>query len=371
MAIKTNISDMKIGDIIPCRCTVTTANTPAVFSELGTCITAEIPVTGTPTPDGLFYFRKVDKGLLIADRVVQTGISWDTLNSARYIQGIYINAIPVMTSNQSIHGVASASSSYYLPYMAFDRITGNINNHWETTGATTGWIQFKFPFSQGIQGYTIYPQVSRIERSPKTWNLLGSNDEIKWDMLDSRVNISMTNSGVQFFMLNNKKKYTCYRLDILENWGSSPLAIGEFELLSSYKIRSLAGGNAYLGTDGRQSLTDKGLGAWPVNNEWDRYIVNSDLGGKVTPGDDNVWHWNSTLVSSLCKDTPVNGFTMTAYNGMTYVVMDSSGRIRRGGCENTVNAVLWGASSNAQQEYMGFRPVLEYPEDPRCTNLWY
>ena len=37
------------------------------------------------TPDGNFYFIKVDKGLLIADRVVQTNISWETLNNNGFI----------------------------------------------------------------------------------------------------------------------------------------------------------------------------------------------------------------------------------------------------------------------------------------------
>jgi hypothetical protein len=356
---KSTIESMAIGDIIPCKYTAK-SGVAGTFSELGTCKAPDIPVTGSATPDGLFYFRKVDKGLLIADRVVQTGISWDALNAAKYIQGTYVNTVPVMSSNQSAHGVASASSSSYQPSMAFDRITDNIQNHWETTGATTGWLQFKFPFSQGIRGYTIYPQVSRTERSPKTWNLLGSNDEVTWDILDSRANISMTNSGVQFFMLNNTKKYTCYRLDVLENQGSSPLAIGEFELLSSYRIRSLAGGNAYLGTDGKASLTDKDLGGWPTNNEWDKYIVNSDLGGKVTPGDDAIWHWKDS-VSSWNIDTPIIGIGV------------SSKRVYRGDnvaadfnikSFNYYDSNLWGP-------YLGFRPVLEYPEDARCTNIWY
>jgi len=85
---KTTIEDMEIGDCIPCRYKAPVSGAVGEFSELGTCNAAEISKNGNvATPDGKFYFIKVDKGLLVADRVVQTDISWKTLNDAGLIDG--------------------------------------------------------------------------------------------------------------------------------------------------------------------------------------------------------------------------------------------------------------------------------------------
>ena len=47
----------------------------------------ELPVTPGTTAKGFFYLIKVDKGLLVADRMVQQQISWEALNKKNYIYG--------------------------------------------------------------------------------------------------------------------------------------------------------------------------------------------------------------------------------------------------------------------------------------------
>jgi hypothetical protein len=82
----TSLSSMGIGDYISCRYTAT-SGVAGSFSELGTCEADEISVNGTATPDGKFNFMKVAKGTLVADRNLQTSVSWNTLNTAKYIEG--------------------------------------------------------------------------------------------------------------------------------------------------------------------------------------------------------------------------------------------------------------------------------------------
>lgn len=84
--LRTNISDMQISDYIVCNYTAS-SGTVGTFSNFGGTVGTEIPITGTATPNGSFYFVKVAKGLLLADRIVQSGVSWDTLNAAKVIQG--------------------------------------------------------------------------------------------------------------------------------------------------------------------------------------------------------------------------------------------------------------------------------------------
>jgi len=88
--LRTKIEDMQIGDYIVCDYTAS-SGIAGTFSNFGGTEGTEIPVTGSVTPNGTFYFIIVAKsnngGLLVADRVIQHSISWDKLNSNKLIQG--------------------------------------------------------------------------------------------------------------------------------------------------------------------------------------------------------------------------------------------------------------------------------------------
>jgi WD40 repeat protein len=114
------------------------------------------------------------------------------------------------------------------------------------------------------------------------------------------------------------------------------------------------------------STTDKGLGAYPEINEWDKYIVNSDLDGKIVKGDDNVWHWNNGI-TTCCKETSINNAIFS--NGTSA----NTTRIIRGKCSGYstyINSSLIITTSTVST-LAGFRPVLEYLEtDSKATDLF-
>jgi hypothetical protein len=373
MAVKTTVENMAISDIIPCRCRVATANTPAVLSELGTCILPEIPVTGTATPDGLFYFRKADKGLLIADRVVQTGISWDVLNSAKYIQG---KLIPDISQKPLISQAISANIFEDV------EVTSNVGVGWKTFNSTT--VMYSYP-SSGVGTSVITKFTSGkilnqiiltnssytgdgIAGPVSSFKLYGSFNGVDYVELLSKSGIPNVIQSYSY-SFDNTVAYPYYKFNVLGIYGDyAYFRLAYYDrgdlLASNGIIRSLTGGNSYLGSDGKASLTDKGLGAWPVNNEWDSYIVNSDLGGTITPGDDAVWHWG---LASWVQDTAING----TINIDGYAAINSSRFVRGSNAVfNELKGIAFGPSSSSGTSY-GFRPVLEYPEDPKCTNVWY
>ncbi|MFB4327348.1 hypothetical protein [Paenibacillus sp. CR_12] len=84
--LRTRIQDMQIGDYIYGYYDKSTSSWGA-----GQQKGVEFPVTGMPASTfdtGFFYYVKVYTGLLVADRIVQSTQSWDTLNgSSRVIQG--------------------------------------------------------------------------------------------------------------------------------------------------------------------------------------------------------------------------------------------------------------------------------------------
>lgn len=89
-----SLNNIKLGDCIPCRYTATNGSV-GTFSEFGTCIKDEIPVSGTATPDGLFYYifdgyDNLGRMKLTPDRNLQHSISWDSINSVGMVFGCRI-----------------------------------------------------------------------------------------------------------------------------------------------------------------------------------------------------------------------------------------------------------------------------------------
>lgn len=85
----TTLKEMEIGDYIRCSYTASTANVAGYFTDLGSAVpgVTELPTTAAATANGYFYFLKVDKGLLVADRMVQSSISAQSLNAKNYLNG--------------------------------------------------------------------------------------------------------------------------------------------------------------------------------------------------------------------------------------------------------------------------------------------
>jgi hypothetical protein len=363
--LRTKISDMQIGDYIAAWYIATGDNI-----GLGTNGYSELPLTGVAASSGYggyFYWIKVAKGLLVADRVVVNTYSWDALNSAKLIQGKPWdtgNIIPAMTSNTSPSGVASASSELssngytYPAWKAFDKVDaptgGGGASVWASNGST-GWLAYDFGTPKVIKKYTLLPNGNPLGQAPKTWTFEGSNDGVNWTILDTQVNITNWQASTRkSFIIRNSTAYSKYRINISANNGDPYVSIAELEMMETAGIiRSLTGGVAYADANGNKAITDQGKGGWPVNNEWDKYIVNfpQELiqSGKTL---DDVFHFMN--IGTWTQDTPMAG--MTYWGGGT---TNSSHRVYRG--YYNVKTVSQQPSSFTGVQH-GFRPVFEYIE---------
>jgi hypothetical protein len=375
---RARVKDMQIGDYLSAAIGGATANglgSVRADVSFGDATNPnynfpEIPLTGLTgaagSTTGYFYFVKVNKGLLIADRVVQNGISWDVLNTGKVIQGLpwdLGNIIPTMTSNTTPSGVASASSSVnsdYGAWKAFDKIYNNGNSDvWMSAATAYGWLSYQFSSPVIIRKYTI-SNLSSVEsgayatRSPKDWTFEGSSDGVSWNILDSQQNqTGWTSAQKRAFTINKPNSYAYYRLNITANNGETYIAISEVEMMETAGIiRSLTGGVAYVDANGNEvlNLPSPQYGAWPINNEWDKYIVSSNLGGKITAGDNNVWHWNNQPYN-WTQDSPSISLDGSAAT--------STQRIVRGRTPLNNTGYL---ASNTVSAVCGFRPVFAYQE---------
>jgi hypothetical protein len=350
--LRTSISDMQVGDYIICGMNANTSGQAAQIGYAGsTGYSGEVALAGqSTTPSGQwysFYFIKADKGLLIADRVIQHTISWDTLNSAKYIQGGILtllggvngiirslgggcayadipslrDLVPKQTANTvSIIGTSSMGNHYYL---------------FDDTTSTEYISELNKPIGYDFGSPTLVKEVSftldNKNRAPKDWRVEGWNGT-SWVVLHSVTGdtsfAGITAMTKRNFPFNNSVSYSKYQVIITDVNADTYFAIRELELL-----------NPSTNPVVNASTTDYGQGAAPIDNEWDKYIVGM-FGGR-----DDVWHWSS--VSTWTQDTveirrlPAN-YRMIRGRGSSLFVGD--------------------ASSSTNSTVVGFRPAFQYEE---------
>jgi hypothetical protein len=338
MAIKTDITQMEVGDKIICEYIFRNGSI-GYFYSLGSGIKALLPSTPTYYGEGSFYFIMVDtdyKGrkILIADRSLQSGITWDEINRSGLVEGdgkeIKFSLVPSLTSNTSASstvGTAFASSdggSTFQAYRAFDgkSDTGCTSS----SGTFPQWLGFQFNTPQVVNSYSI--RLNTAGKGPKTWKFQGSSDGVVWVDLHEVVNDNGFIANIdKEFKFNNHEAFQQYRIYIHDKHDSSDSYVGitDFRLYNNngnikFKMRLLTGGTASGDTD----------------NEWDKYIVSSNLNGTITPGDDAVWNWRSPTWTST-RSTTTSGYS-----------------VYRGGS----SVSLWGTYNASTNTTPCFRPVL-------------
>ena len=383
---KYNIFDMNIGDCILCRYRSAFADSIGIPYHLGV-VDADtiIPDTGATITNGYFYFVKVAKGLLIADRVVQHSISWDKLhagtthNPGSFIDGKGMVITPNALVTASAYYVSP--TGYLLPEFIFDndKTKGWYINADALPVEGSHWVKVEFKTPVRVNKISI--SCNSIHASVKNFTLQASDNNASWVNLYSGINSAYNNSD-SIFAFENVESYKYYRILVIDSYssyGKTYCGISELKMFNdntdvvervSAYVRSISGGVAYADANGQKSLTDRNLGAWPINNEWDTYIANSDLDGKITPGDDNIWHRD--YVFSLCKETNLTATYVNYQNATTG--FNNTHRICRGYDKRTENG--WRGFtcvvSLTAFSFAGFRPVLEYVEaDAKASTLYY
>jgi len=359
--LKERIQDMEIGDFIRCGYTAL-SGAAGIFYGLGTDTEeAEIPLDGTASPDGYFYFIKVKEGLLIADRVLQYGVSWFTLNAAGYAHGASFNdsCIPPLISNSTpilnvaSNGITSASTIYseaYSPWKAFDGVDGSYG--WiGTNGQKQGWLEYAFQCPKIVTKYSLKAPTTSTTM-PRKWTFEGW-DEHGWSILDDQEHSGWLPLEERQYFIDNQKAFLKYRIVIEQNDGHANYSgIGELKMSSERliaKVRMLTGGIGYMRFDGYPTETDEGLGMFPLDNEWDLFLKNSRW-------QEDVWGiTGGAIESEWTSDTPFSGFTHPpagfANNG--------TGRTVRG--RNGSLTDYWSIVANyTAPSKIGFRPALEY-----------
>lgn len=230
---KSSLEEMEIGDIIPCRYTAPITGRVGFFSELGTCETDYInPQTSSATPDGKFYFIKVDDNKFIADRNVQHSISWNELNSNKIIEGSNCTyLVPILSSNTSNGMNVTSSSTYsssFEPFKLFTR-SGEDSRWVSETGTKNAIVTVEFPGKVFVNKISM-KAVNSPETtygtvcSPGNFKIEASDNGTSWVTLkEENLDVSYyeNNNYTYIGYLDDTTAYKMYRLNILSTAGDS------------------------------------------------------------------------------------------------------------------------------------------------------
>lgn len=334
----TDIKDLAVGKRIRCHY-VASSNVVGSFSGLGVETSDLIPASSSATPNGDFYwimFEDVNKKkVLVADRNVQSAISWDVLNTAGIASGSGVPATTIMKIINKTPYLTSATSSTYTVTSIGTALTGE--EVWRAFGvgfwgsyAGTGLIlDCISPIKYGQVKITCYYAANMAN----VIDVYGSNDNVNFSLIKTCQKSSWIDGEASTFVFDTPVTYRYYKvMKTSQVSGSNPARMNiEF----SYS-EELSGSNNYKFTlrlpIGGVSTTDK-------DNEWDKYIVNSSLNGMITAGDNAVWNWNGLYTWTS---------TTVSTSGNTY-------RMLRGYSSSNGTGALITSRTDASN---GFRPVL-------------
>lgn len=99
----------------------------------------------------------------------------------------------------------------------------------------SAWVGYQLPVPVKINAYSITSANDEEKRDPRSWTLDASVDGVNWDRIDARNDQKFLYRGAtQFYACNkNRKEYTYFKLDIIENNSANLLVqLAEWQLLN-------------------------------------------------------------------------------------------------------------------------------------------
>ncbi|MFF2889475.1 hypothetical protein [Paenibacillus sp. NPDC057967] len=364
-SLKSTVAEMKVGDFIRCGYRATGANTAGTFYRLGSeDIETELPILPSNVPYGFFYFVKVDEGILVADRPIQYGVTWLTLNAAKLVHGTLLKANdnPEMVSNTNPYGKASASSVYSATYDAYFAFNGKDEAYgWITaSGVKAAWLEYEFHKPTLIQKYSLRAPANYPTIMPRNWTF-EAWDGTSWVVLDTDSYTGWHTLEEREFVFPNMTKYKRYRINILTNDGhANYTGINELRLYKDpvrATVRLFNGGRCFVDADGYPTNANTGNGIYPTDNEWDKHLGKGEFVNPSTSNGEDVWRFSS-VDAEWAQDSVQPGFTSLGTG------FDASGNGRTvrgmGGYKDSYWSI---AGTYLSPSKIGYRPIVEYYHD--------
>ncbi|QCX37394.1 discoidin domain-containing protein [Aureibaculum algae] len=170
------------------------------------------------------------------------------------------------------------------------------------------YFQLNYTTATVVNKYTITSGNDAPNRDMKTWELLGSNDGINFDVLDTRTDQSWSGRNeVKEFNFDNSTAYTTYKINVLENNGSSLIQISEWrilrlELLNFDPIDVTGGATLTVSADHSNGAN---------SNEGSLKLIDGDVNTKMFLGG---WTSGWYVQQELTEEQIVTSYSITSGN---------------------------------------------------------
>lgn len=194
------------------------------------------------TPSGLTNIFPVEGLTLVTRQYPSVAITSHSMNvsGAPYGNGMHIvSASTQYSTTDETSWMAfdnNTTSNWTAGGQFYNSGTGTYNGYSYTTlsnGSTYAgeWIQINFPKAFAPKEYLIGTRFNDVNRGPKDFILLGSNNGVLWDTVDTQTNITGYVAHVnKTFVVPTSitNSYSMYRLCINKNNGSTWMGISSF-----------------------------------------------------------------------------------------------------------------------------------------------
>ncbi|MFL8632996.1 LamG-like jellyroll fold domain-containing protein [Clostridioides difficile] len=202
-----------------------------------------------------------------------------------------------LTSNETDEYTLNASGSLgdtIILYKAFNKSNINDSDCWHSGGEANPYIKISSKKEKIISnGFVLTNRNSNVyTQAPSSCIVYGSNDNENFEKIYESSSFPQNARAVSYHYFNSQVEYLHYKFSFT---GSiSYVAVGELEISKEYEYK-----------DSSSSLINKKQGGWPIENDWDKYIRNSDLKGNIIAGDNEIWNYHD--MTSLCKEKVITG----------------------------------------------------------------
>tara|TARA_R110000796_G_scaffold67449_6_gene154884 strand:- start:13774 stop:15666 length:1893 start_codon:yes stop_codon:yes gene_type:complete len=188
-------------------------------------------------------------------------------------------------------------------------VDGDNNTKFLTDGFPQDfYFQLDYALATVANKYTITSGNDAPDRDMKTWELVGSNDGVNWDVLDTRTDQSWADRNqVKEFNFDNDTAYTTYRINVIANNGSSLIQISEWRLLRL----ELLNFDPIDVTGGATLIVSADNGAGPTGNEGSLKLIDGDVNSKLFLGG---WTSGWYAQQELTETQIVTSYSITSGN---------------------------------------------------------
>ncbi|MGX9755900.1 LamG-like jellyroll fold domain-containing protein [Clostridioides difficile] len=202
-----------------------------------------------------------------------------------------------LKSNEGDDYILEQSSIYstgLLAYLAFNKTNIDSNDCWHSSSEPNPYIKVSSKKDK-ISAYGFRLTNRNCPASiqpPSSCIVYGSNDNTTFEKIYETSNLPSGNKATSYHYFNSQAEYLHYKFSFQHI--DLYVAVGELEIFKEYEYENSS-----------SSLINKNQGGWPIENDWDKYIRNSNLKEKIIAVDNDIWNYHNMI--SLCKEKVITG----------------------------------------------------------------